>query len=112
MIDEEEARRESAREKRYGKTRSQHSGHHLEYRRGVDFMGFYRLMGLGDKLTSATEQEIKEAFRKEAMKLHPDRWTGSENKERAEEDFKKLQKAYTVLRDPEKRQMYHGGKID
>lgn len=108
MKEEEEARRQAARERRYGK-RSNPAG--LEYRRGVDFMGFYRLLGLDDKMASATEREVKEAFRKEAMRLHPDRNKGEQNKKKAEEGFKKIQKAYAVLGDPEKRKLYHKGQI-
>ena len=113
MLDEEEARRESAREKRYGKrSRGGQASSGLEYRRGVDFMGYYRLLGLEEKMTMATEQDIKEAFRKEALRLHPDRNAGDEtNKKRAEEGFKKVQKAYAVLSDKEQRQLYHKGQI-
>eukprot|EP00212_Chloropicon_laureae_P006225 CAMPEP_0197497482 /NCGR_PEP_ID=MMETSP1311-20131121/51550_1 /TAXON_ID=464262 /ORGANISM="Genus nov. species nov., Strain RCC856" /LENGTH=116 /DNA_ID=CAMNT_0043043151 /DNA_START=154 /DNA_END=504 /DNA_ORIENTATION=- len=114
MKEEEEARRESARERKYGKQRaSGGSGVHssgLDYRRGSDFMGFYKLLGLEDKLASATPLDIKEAFHKEALRLHPDRNEGEENKRRAEESFKELQKAYSVLRDPEQRKMYHKGR--
>ncbi|QDZ22227.1 J domain-containing protein [Chloropicon primus] len=111
MKDEEEARRQSAREKRYGKQSRGAHAKGLEYRRGVDFMGYYRLLGLEEKLASATEQEIKEAFRKEALRLHPDRNTGKDNKRKAEEGFKKVQKAYAVLSDPEQRLLYHKGQI-
>ena len=112
MMDEEEARRESARERRYGKQRSgSRSASGLEYRRGADFMGFYRLLGLGEKLSSATADEIKEAFRREAMRLHPDRNEGKDNKKVAEESFKKLQKAYSVLNDPRQRNLYHKGQM-
>jgi len=62
-------------------------------------------------MASATEREVKEAFRKEAMRLHPDRNKGEQNKKKAEEGFKKIQKAYAVLGDPEKRKLYHKGQI-
>ena len=74
-------------------------------------MGFYRLLGLGEKLSSATADEIKEAFRREAMRLHPDRNEGKDNKKVAEESFKKLQKAYSVLNDPRQRNLYHKGQM-
>lgn len=61
---------------------------------------FYSILGV-DK--SASEQEIKKAFRKIAMKYHPDR--NPDNPE-AEEKLKEATRAYEVLGDPEKRAMY------
>ena len=61
---------------------------------------YYEVLGV-DK--SATEDEIKKAYRKIAIKYHPDRNPG--NKE-AEEKFKEAAEAYDVLRDPQKRQQY------
>lgn len=52
---------------------------------------------------SATDEEIKRAFRKLAIKYHPDRNQG--NKE-AEEKFKEINEAYQVLSDSEKRAQY------
>ena len=52
---------------------------------------------------TATDTEIKAAYRKIAIKYHPDRNPG--NKE-AEEKFKEAAEAYDVLRDPQKRQQY------
>ncbi len=52
---------------------------------------------------TATQDEIKKAFRKQAMKYHPDRNPG--NKE-AEEKFKQIAAAYEVLSDEKKRQEY------
>lgn len=52
---------------------------------------------------SASDEEIKKSYRRLAMKYHPDRNPG--NKE-AEEKFKDIQKAYSVLSDLEKRRAY------
>ncbi len=61
---------------------------------------YYKILGIE---RNATEVEIKSAFRKQAMKYHPDRNPG--NKE-AEEQFKKVNEAFSVLSDPQKKQMY------
>jgi molecular chaperone DnaJ len=52
---------------------------------------------------SASEDQIKQAYRKLAMRYHPDRNGGSKD---AEEQFKKITEAYDVLRDSQKRAMY------
>jgi len=61
---------------------------------------YYEILGVG---RSATDAEIKSAYRKLALKHHPDRNQG--NKE-AEEKFKEAAEAYSVLCDPQKRQRY------
>ncbi|HSR12133.1 MAG TPA: J domain-containing protein [Thermodesulfobacteriota bacterium] len=62
---------------------------------------YYDVLGVKK---SATEDEIKKAFRKLAMKYHPDRNPG--NKQEAEEKFKEINEAYAVLSDKQKRQQY------
>ncbi len=52
---------------------------------------------------SASDDDIKKAYRKLAMKYHPDRNNGSKE---AEERFKSITEAYDVLRDPQKRAVY------
>ena len=61
---------------------------------------YYEVLGV-DK--NASEDEIKKAYRKLAIKYHPDR--NPDNKE-AEEKFKEAAEAYDVLHDPQKRQQY------
>ena len=61
---------------------------------------YYEVLGVSK---NATEAEIKSAYKKLAIKYHPDR--NPDNKE-AEEKFKEAAEAYDVLHDPEKRQRY------
>lgn len=61
---------------------------------------YYEVLGVSK---TASEDEIKKAYRKIAIKYHPDR--NPDNKE-AEEKFKEAAEAYDVLHDPQKRQQY------
>ena len=61
---------------------------------------YYHVLGVSK---TATDVEIKKAYRKLAMKYHPDHSKGDK---RAEEMFKKVSEAYAVLSDKEKRQQY------
>lgn len=61
---------------------------------------YYRLLGVSK---NANKDEIKKAFRKLAMKYHPDK--NKDNKE-AEEKFKKINEAYAVLSNDQKRKQY------
>lgn len=61
---------------------------------------YYEVLGVS---RNAEEAEIKKAYRKLAMKYHPDR---NSNDKEAEEKFKEIQKAYGVLSDQQKRAAY------
>lgn len=62
---------------------------------------YYEILGVS---RDASADEIKKAYRKKAMKLHPDvAGPGSE------EEFKKVQEAYEVLQDPQKRAVFDRG---
>ncbi|MBI3616519.1 MAG: molecular chaperone DnaJ [Candidatus Omnitrophica bacterium] len=66
---------------------------------------YYEVLGVD---RSASADAIKQAFRRLAMKHHPDR--NPDNKKEAEERFKEISEAYEVLSDPQKRSAYdqHG----
>ena len=52
----------------------------------------------------ATEDQIKKAFKKQAIKYHPDK--NRDDPEKAKEKFQKIANAYEVLSDPDKRRVY------
>ena len=66
---------------------------------------YYEVLGVG---RNATEQEIKSAYRKMAVKYHPDKHLNDteEQKKEAEEKFKEASEAYSVLSDPDKKARY------
>src|SRR3954452_14852533 len=66
----------------------------------VQFRDYYETLGVSK---TATDAEIKSAFRKLARKHHPD---VAKDKKSAEEKFKQINEAYEVLSDPAKRQKY------
>lgn len=65
---------------------------------------FYSVLGIQ---RNAGEEEIKKAYRKLAMKWHPDK--NPNNSEQATEKFKLISEAYEVLSDPVKRRQYDLG---
>lgn len=61
---------------------------------------YYNVLGISK---GATEDEIKKAYRKQALKYHPDKNPGDKS---AEKKFKEISEAYEVLSDEKKRQIY------
>ncbi len=66
----------------------------------ADKRDYYEVLGLKK---GASEDEIKKAFRKMALKYHPDKNPGDKT---AEEKFKEVNEAYSILSDPEKKKLY------
>lgn len=66
---------------------------------------YYEVLGVQK---GASQDEIKKAYRKQAIKYHPDRQNGKSDEEKkvAEEKFKEAAEAYSVLSDDQKRQQY------
>lgn len=64
-----------------------------------DTQGYYKTLGISK---TASEDEIKKAYRKLALKTHPDRNKAPD----AEAQFKRVNEAFEVLSDVEKRKIY------
>lgn len=66
----------------------------------MDFKDYYKILGIDKK---ASVDEIKKAYRKLALKYHPDK---NPNNKASEEKFKEINEANEVLSDPEKKKKY------
>lgn len=66
----------------------------------MEYKDYYKILGVSK---NATQDEIKKAYRKLAIKYHPDKTKGDKSKE---EKFKEVSEAYEVLGDPKKRKKY------
>jgi len=66
---------------------------------------YYRILGVDPE---SSQEQIKEAYRDKAFIFHSDRLIGAPEsaQRRAEEELKKVNLAYSILRDPKKRQKY------
>ena len=71
----------------------------------IVIINHYDILGVA---RNASLSEITRSFRTAALKLHPDKWSGKseEEKKRAEESFKMVNNAYSVLRDEKEREKY------
>jgi len=63
---------------------------------------YYEILGISE---NATDSEIKKAYRKEALRWHPDK--NQDRLDEANERFKLISEAYEVLKDPEQRAIYN-----
>ena len=69
---------------------------------------YYKILGLN---SSASDHDIKKAYRKMALLHHPDKQSGLSDaeKEVAEAKFKEIGEAYTILSDPRKKHLFDSG---
>ena len=112
---------ESVRQKKHRHS-STFTSQGLRRRRRRDFLGYYRALGFSDLDADedgkvlpqeASTEDIKAAFKRMALKFHPDKQLGKEEAEKdaAQKQFVKAQAAYDVLKDPKKRKEYDKGRL-
>ncbi|MBA0688919.1 hypothetical protein Goari_006680 [Gossypium aridum] len=70
---------------------------------------YYSVLGICEQ---ASPSEIREAYRRQALKWHPDRWMKNPNVSgEAKKRFQQIQEAYSVLSDKGKRKIYDAGLL-
>ncbi|XP_021280994.1 uncharacterized protein LOC110414236 isoform X2 [Herrania umbratica] len=70
---------------------------------------YYSVLGI---CKQASASEIRDAYRRQALKWHPDRWTRNPNVAgEAKKRFQEIQEAYSVLSDKGKRRIYDAGLL-
>src|SRR5271155_4758087 len=72
----------------------------------IEFKDYYKILGVP---RSASQDDIKKAFRKLARQYHPD---VAKDKKGGEEKFKEINEAYEVLGDPQNRSKYDNLGVD
>ncbi|KRZ71912.1 DnaJ -like protein subfamily B member 6-B, partial [Trichinella papuae] len=82
-------------------------GKQMNSNSGDKHVSYYEVLGIH---TESTDQEIKKAYRRLALRWHPDK--NPHNKVEAEKRFKEISEAYEVLIDNEKRRIYDRHGID
>lgn len=90
--------------------RSQTAAATMEVRE--DALGYYSILGLKQG-SAITPDHIKLAYRKAALELHPDKQFANSAlmQQAAAQEFARVQAAYDVLRDPEKKKLYDTGRL-
>ncbi|OHT05793.1 DnaJ domain containing protein [Tritrichomonas foetus] len=93
------------------------SPHNKRAEKGIEKVGkmqddeknvdFYEVLGLR---RGASVSQVKDAYRKQARVWHPDRYSDPAKKREAERMMKNINRAYDVLTDPEKKQLYDMGQ--
>ena len=119
-----DAEREAARARRFGAA-GHHSHHHAgasagaagRARRRRDFLGYYKMLGIESAEDGGPEavgtDEVKAAYKRTALELHPDRHVGADEptRRRLADRFSRAQRAYETLKDPERRKQYDRGQL-
>lgn len=96
--------KEKERNENYEKKRKQKTKEDIE-REALEMGDLYGLLGLGDKKHESTDSEIARAYKKMALRYHPDK-LGDKITQQDKDHWLKLQNAYETLSDPLKKKKY------